>query len=104
MRSFLKIFCATRDASRISHSIATRRGVSVDPCFLVAQKVTSQLGAVDMTETFLSPHRRLVLDSDPRGNNSHFWSTAHFAPFLCRFPVLHGSGAGILGIGILIFS
>ena len=30
--------------------------------------------------------------------------TAHFAPVLCRLPHLHGSGAGIPGIGILIYS
>ena len=30
--------------------------------------------------------------------------TALFAPVLRRFPLLHGSGAGILGIGILIYS
>ena len=30
--------------------------------------------------------------------------TAHFAPVLCRLPRLHGSGAGIPGIGILIYS
>ena len=30
--------------------------------------------------------------------------TAHFAPVLRRFPLLHGSGAGISGIGILIYS
>ena len=30
--------------------------------------------------------------------------TAHFAPVLRRFPLLHGSGASIPGIGILIYS
>ena len=30
--------------------------------------------------------------------------TAHFAPVLRRFPLLHGSGAGITGIGILLYS
>ena len=29
---------------------------------------------------------------------------AHFAPVLCRLPHLHGCGAGIPGIGILIYS
>ena len=66
--------------------------------------VTPQADTVDMTVTFLSSHRRLELKSDPRENNSHPLCTAHFAPVLCRFPRLHGSGAGIPGIGILIYS
>ena len=37
-------------------------------------------------------------------NNSHPLCTAHFAPVLRRFPLLHGSGAGISGIGMLIYS
>ena len=49
-------------------------------------------------------HRRLELKSDRRENSSHPLCTAHFAPVFRRFPLLHGSGAGIPGIGILIYS
>ena len=45
-------------------------------------------------------HRRLGPKSDQRENNSHPCA----APVLCRLPHLHGSGAGIPGIGILIYS
>ena len=66
--------------------------------------VTSQPGAEDMTVTYFYAHRRLELKSDRRENNSHPLFTAHFAPVLRRFPLLHGGGAGIPGIGILICS
>ena len=64
--------------------------------------VTSQPGTVDMTVTYIYAHRRLGPKSDCIENNSHLLCTAHFAPVLRRFPLLHGSGAGIPGIGILI--
>ena len=76
----------------------------LNPCTVVAQLVTSQLDTVDMTVTFLSSDRRLELKSDPREKQFSSLCTAHFAPILCRFPFLHGSGAGIPGIGILIYS
>ena len=52
--------------------------------------------------TYFSAHRGLGPKSDWRENNSHPLCTAHFAPVLRRFPLLHGSGAGIPGI--LIYS
>ena len=76
----------------------------VEPVLCCCTVVTSQPDTVDMTVTFLSSHRRLELKSDTRENNSHPFCTAHFAPVLRRFPLLHGSGAGIPGIGILIYS
>ena len=66
--------------------------------------VTSQPGTVDMTVTYFSAHRRLGPKSDRIENDSHPLCTAHSAPVLRRFPLLHGSGAGIPGIGILIYS
>ena len=57
-----------------------------------------------MTVTYFSAHRRLGPKSDRRENNSHPLCTALFAPVLRRFPLLHGSGAGVPGIGILIYS
>ena len=66
--------------------------------------VTSQSGTVDMTVTYFSAHRRLGPNSDRRENNSHPSCTAHFAPVLRRFPLLHGSGSGIPGIWVLISS
>ena len=66
--------------------------------------VTSQPDTVDMTVTYFSAHRRLELKSDPRRKQFSSLCTAHFAPVLRRFPLLHGSGAGIPGIGILIYS
>ena len=73
-------------------------------CYVVAQQVTSQPDTVDMTVTYFSAHRRLELKSDPRRKQFSSLCTAHFAPVLRRFPLLHGSGAGIPGIGILIYS
>ena len=66
--------------------------------------VTSQPGSIDIAVTYFSAHRRLELKSDRRENNSHPLCTVHFAPVLRRFPLLHGSGDGIPGIGILIYS
>ena len=51
------------------------------PCFVVAQKLTSQPDTVDMTVTFLSSHRRLELKSDPRENNSHLCAQRTLHPF-----------------------
>ena len=59
--------------------------------------------AVDMTVTFLSSHRRFELKSGPRRKQFSSLRTAHFAPVLRRFPLLHGGRAGIPGIGIYIF-
>ena len=55
--------------------------------------VTSQPDTVDLTVTYFSSHRRLELKSDPRRNKFSSLCTAHFAPVLRRFPLLHGSGA-----------
>ena len=73
-------------------------------CYVVAQWSHRSLVTVDMTVTFLSSHRRLELKSDPRRKQFSSLCTVHFAPVLRFFPLLHGSGAGILGIGILIYS
>ena len=48
-------------------------------------------------------HRRLELKSDRREQLSSIVHSA-LAPVLRRFPLLHGSGAGYPGIGILIYS
>ena len=60
----------------------TQKLLVVNPCNVVAQWVTSQPVTVDLTLTVHSAHLHIE----------------------CRFPLLHGSGAGIPGIGILIYS
>ena len=72
---------------------------------LVAQLVTSQLVTVDTTVIFFSHSGTSWAQVGSRENSSHHpLCTAHFAPVLRRFPLLHGSGAGYPGIGILIYS
>ena len=76
----------------------------VEPVLCSCTVVTSQPDTVDMTVTYFSSHRRLGPKSDQREKQFQSLCTAHFAPVLCRLPRLHGSGAGIPGIGILIYS
>ena len=51
--------------------------------------VTSQPGTVDMTVTYFSAHRLLVLKSDRREKQFSSLCTAHLAPVSRRFPILH---------------
>ena len=74
----------------------------LNPCNVVAQLVTSQLVTVDTTMTFMSFTD--VLSSSRITRKQFASSIVHgaLAPVLCCFPILHGSGAGCPGIGILI--
>ena len=72
-------------------------------CHAVEQWVTSQPVTVDTTLTFISYTDVLAQVGSHRKQFSSL-RTAHFAPVLCRLPRLHGSGAGIPGIGILVYS
>ena len=83
--------------------MVSRIGFTVFLCSCTAGQ-SSQPVTVDMIVTYFSSHRRLELKSDPRENNSHPCAPRTL-PFFCVVSTpLHGSGAGIPEIGILIYS
>ena len=76
----------------------------LNPCNVVAQLVTSQPDAVDLTLTCFS--HTDVLGPSRIARKQLASSTVHSAHLhvLRGFPLLHGSGAGYPGIAILIYS
>ena len=65
-------FSVQRGIPRESDTASRREEACLlNPCYVVAQLVTSQPDTVDMTLTYFSAHRRLGPKSDQRENSSH---------------------------------